>query len=95
MHKCSHVVTSCFLVILVTSSMLSVAQSLSGVTEVGQSKVFRAGTHDNPFGMRLTPFTISKKIVDTSVPMSLLADHEDVEFHYYRHALKSVQAEMH
>jgi glucosamine-6-phosphate deaminase len=57
--------------------------------------IWQAGTHDNPFGMRLTPYMISKKITDTSVPMSLLADHPNVEFHYYRHALKSVQTEMH
>lgn len=57
--------------------------------------IWQAGTHDNPFGMRLTPFMISKNIVDTSVPLSLLADHPNVEFHYYRHALKSVQTEMH
>lgn len=57
--------------------------------------IWQAGMHDNPFGMRLTPFMISKGIVDTSVPMSLLADHPNVEFHYYRPALKAVQAEMH
>jgi glucosamine-6-phosphate deaminase len=57
--------------------------------------IWQAGTHDNPFGMRLTPYMISKKITDTSVPMSLLADHPNVEFHYYRHALKSVETEMH
>ena len=57
--------------------------------------IWQAGTHDNPFGMRLTPYMISKKITDTSVPMSLLADHPNVEFHYYRHALRSVETEMH
>ena len=57
--------------------------------------IWQAGTHDNPFGMRLTPYMISKKIIDTSVPLSLLADHPNVEFHYYRAAIKSVQTEMH
>jgi glucosamine-6-phosphate deaminase len=57
--------------------------------------IWQAGTHDNPFGMRLTPFMISKKITDTSVPLSLLAEHPNVEFHYYRPALKTVQTEMH
>ncbi|MGH2622462.1 MAG: hypothetical protein ACRDE7_02255 [Sphingobacterium sp.] len=57
--------------------------------------IWQAGNHDNPFGMRLTPFMISKGIVDTAVPMSLLADHPQVEFHYYRHAIKSVDTEMH
>lgn len=57
--------------------------------------IWQAGNHDNPFGMRLTAFMISKGIVDTSVPMSLLADHPNVEFHYYRKAIKSVDTEMH
>jgi glucosamine-6-phosphate deaminase len=57
--------------------------------------IWHAGTHDNPFGMRLTALMISKKIVDTSVPMSLLADHPNVQFNYYRPALKTVGAEMH
>ena len=57
--------------------------------------IWQAGTHDNAFGMRLTAFMISKKIVDTSVPMSLLADHPDVVFNYYRGGLGEVQVEMH
>jgi len=57
--------------------------------------IWQAGNHDNAFGMRLTPFMISKGIVDTAVPMSLLADHPNVEFHYYRPAIKSVTTEMH
>jgi glucosamine-6-phosphate deaminase len=57
--------------------------------------IWQAGNHDNPFGMRLTPYMISKKIMDTSVPLSLLGDHPNVEFHYYRGAIKSVQVEMH
>ncbi len=31
----------------------------------------------------------------TAVPMSLLADHPDVHFHYCRHGLGKVEAEMH
>lgn len=57
--------------------------------------IWQAGNHDNSFGMRLTPYMISKKIMDTSVPLSLLGDHPNVEFHYYRGAIKSVQIEMH
>lgn len=57
--------------------------------------IWQAGNHDNPFGMRLTAFMISKKIEDSAVPMSLLASHPNVEFHYYRHALKDVTTEMH
>jgi glucosamine-6-phosphate deaminase len=51
--------------------------------------------HDNPFGMRLTAFMISQKIVDSSVPMSLLADHPNVQFNYYLSALGHCDAEMH
>jgi len=57
--------------------------------------IWQAGMHDNPFGMRLTAFMISKKIIDTSVPMSLLADHPNVQFNYYRPAIKTVETEMH
>lgn len=57
--------------------------------------IWHAGTHDNPFGMRLTAFMISKRVVDTSVPMSLLADHPNVQFNYYRPAIKSIEAQMH
>lgn len=61
----------------------------------GKVSIWQAGMHDNPFGMRLTAFMISKRIVDTSVPMSLLADHPDVQFNYYRPAIKTVETEMH
>lgn len=57
--------------------------------------IWQAGKHDNSFGMRLTAFMISKRIVDTSVPISLLADHPDVQFNYYRPAFKTVESEMH
>ena len=38
---------------------------------------------------------LSKRIVDTAVPMSLLADHPNVRFQYYRGGIGSVEAEMH
>ena len=57
--------------------------------------IWQAGMHDNPFGMRLTAWMISKKLPDSSVPMSLLADHPNVHFHYYRPGLGTVAAEMH
>mgnify|MGYP001567564169 CR=1 FL=1 len=57
--------------------------------------IWHAGVHDNPFGMRLTTLMISKKIADSSVPMSLLADHPNVQFNFYRPAIGSVAAEMH
>ena len=57
--------------------------------------IWHAGVHDNPFGMRLTALMISERVVDSSVPMSLLADHPDVRFNYYRPAIGSCAAEMH
>jgi glucosamine-6-phosphate deaminase len=57
--------------------------------------IWHAGTHDNPFGQRLTAFMISKKIPDSAVPMSLLADHPDVQFNYFRGGIGTCAAEMH
>jgi len=57
--------------------------------------IWQAGTHDNPFGMRLTTLMIAKKIPDASTPMSLLADHPNVQFNFYRKAVGVVATEMH
>lgn len=57
--------------------------------------IWQAGTHDNPFGQRLTAFMIGKRIIDSSVPMSLLADHPNVQFNYYRGGLGTCSTEMH
>ncbi len=57
--------------------------------------IWQAGTHDNPFGMRLTTFMIGKRIPDTAVPMSLLADHPNVQFNFYRPAIGTCAVEMH
>lgn len=57
--------------------------------------IWHPGHHDNPFGMRLSALMISKKIVDTSLPMSLLADHPDVTFSHYRGGIGVVETEMH
>lgn len=57
--------------------------------------IWHAGTHDNPFGQRLTAFMISKGIADSSVPMSLLADHPNVQFNYYRGGIGTCDVEMH
>ena len=61
----------------------------------GKVSIWHAGCHDNPFGMRLTALMISKKIMDSSVPMSLLADHPEVQFNFYRPGLGSCAVEMH
>jgi len=57
--------------------------------------IWHAGMHDNPFGMRLTTLMISKKVPDSSCPMSLLAEHPNVQFNFYRPAIGTVAAEMH
>ena len=69
-----------------------------GPVETWQSEkvsIWHSGNHDNPFGQRLTAFMISNRIVDTAVPMSLLADHPNVQFNYYRGGLGSCAVEMH
>lgn len=60
-----------------------------------QVSIWQAGNHDSPFGQRLTALMVSKRIVDTSVPMSLLGDHPAVRFNYFRGGLGVCQVEMH
>ncbi|MEZ5301034.1 MAG: glucosamine-6-phosphate isomerase [Verrucomicrobiales bacterium] len=57
--------------------------------------IWQAGCHDNPFGQRLTALMIAKHLPDAAVPMSLLADHPNVQFNYYRGGLGSCDVEMH
>ncbi|MDB4624059.1 glucosamine-6-phosphate isomerase [Akkermansiaceae bacterium] len=57
--------------------------------------IWQAGVHDNPLGQRLTALMISKGIADSAVPMSLLADHPNVRFSYFRGGLGSCAVEMH
>jgi glucosamine-6-phosphate deaminase len=57
--------------------------------------IWHAGHHDNPFGQRLTCLMISKGIADSAVPMSLLADHPNVQFNYYRPGIGRCDVEMH
>ncbi len=61
----------------------------------GKVSIWHAGSHDNPFGMRLTTLMISKKLPDSAVPMSLLADHPQVQFSFYRDGIGTCDAEMH
>ncbi len=74
-------------------------QALSvGPLETWQAErvsIWHAGQHDNPFGQRLTALMISKRMPDAAVPMSLLADHPNVEFHYLRSGIGTCDAEMH
>jgi glucosamine-6-phosphate deaminase len=57
--------------------------------------IWHAGRHDNPFGQRLTTWMISQRIPDTSVPMSLLADHPNVQFNFFRGGIGTCDVEMH
>ena len=57
--------------------------------------IWHAGTHDNAFGQRLTALMLGKRIVDSSVPMSLLADHPNVQFNYYVGGIGTCDTEMH
>jgi len=57
--------------------------------------IWQAGTHDNPFGQRLTTLMIGKKIPDGAVPMSLLALHPNVQFNFYRGGIGTCEVEMH
>ncbi|MGD0088410.1 MAG: glucosamine-6-phosphate isomerase [Planctomycetota bacterium] len=57
--------------------------------------IWHGGKHDNAFGIRLTALMISKKLPDAAVPMSLLAEHPNVQFNYLRSGIGSVEVEMH
>ncbi len=57
--------------------------------------IWQPGIHDNAFGMRLTTLMIGKKIPDSTVPMSLLANHPNVQFNFYRHGIGHCSVEMH
>ena len=79
-------------------SMVPVKAITVGPVETWQAEkvsIWHAGAHDNPFGQRLTAFMIAKGIADACVPMSLLAEHPNVQFNYYRGGLGSCAVEMH
>ena len=75
------------------------AQALSvGPRETWKAQtvsIWHPGWHDNPFGLRLTTLMISKRIPDSSVPMSLLADHPHVRFNFYRSGIGTCATEVH
>lgn len=79
-------------------SMVPITAATVGPVETWKSEkvsIWHPGHHDNPFGMRLSALMISKQIPDSSVPMSLLADHPNVHFNYLRSGLGTVEVEMH
>jgi glucosamine-6-phosphate deaminase len=57
--------------------------------------IWHAGQHDNPFGQRLTTLMIARQIPDSAVPMSLLADHPNVQFNFYRPGIGACEVDMH
>lgn len=57
--------------------------------------IWHAGNHDNPFGQRLTTLMIAKRIVDAAVPMSLLGDHPNVQFNFFRGGIGTCEVQMH
>jgi glucosamine-6-phosphate deaminase len=57
--------------------------------------IWHAGNHDNPFGLRLTSLMIGKRLPDSAVPMSLLADHPNVQFNFFRPGIGTCDTEMH
>jgi glucosamine-6-phosphate deaminase len=57
--------------------------------------IWHAGKHDNPFGQRLTTLMIATRLADSAVPMSLLADHPNVQFNFYRGGIGTCDVEMH
>ena len=63
--------------------------------KAGKVSIWQAGNHDSPFGMRLTALMISKGLADSSVPMSLLAEHPSVQFNYFRGGIGTCETEMH
>jgi len=75
----------------------SQAVSVGPVQTLRSEKVsiWHAGTHDNPFGQRLTTLMIGKNLPDSAVPMSLLALHPNVQFNFYRGGIGSCEVEMH
>ncbi len=80
-------------VFLVPTQALSVGPQETWKAE--KVSIWHPGVHDNKYGMRLTSLMISKRLPDSAVPMSLLADHPNVQFNFYRPALGSCKAEMH
>ncbi len=78
---------------LVPTHALTVGPAQTWLAE--RVSIWHPGHHDNAFGMRLTTLMISKGIADSAVPMSLLAEHPDVTFSFFRGAIGTCDAEMH
>ncbi len=57
--------------------------------------IWHPGVHDNAFGIRLSTLMLSKRIMDSSVPMSLLAEHPNVQFSFLRPGIPECSVSMH
>ena len=57
--------------------------------------IWHPGHHDNPFGLRLTTLMIAQRIMDSAVPMSVLADHPNVQFNFLRSGIGECTVDMH
>jgi len=57
--------------------------------------IWHTGRGRNAFTTRLTTLMISERIVDTAVPISLLALHPSVRFSFYRHGIGTCAAGVH
>jgi hypothetical protein len=66
-----------------------------GAADISDPRSWTCGHYDNRFDVRLSAQMIAKRSPDSSVPISLLADHPHVHYHYYRPAIGTVEAEMH
>ena len=78
--------------------MLPTQAVIVGPVETWKSdkdSIWHAGTHDYPFGQRLTTLMISKGMADSSVPMPLLALHPNVQFNFYVSGIGRCDVEMH
>jgi len=78
---------------LVPTQAISVGPAETWRSE--QVSIWHADNHGNPFGQRLTTLMIAKRIPDAAVPMSLLADHPNVQFNFFRGGICSCSVEMH
>ena len=57
--------------------------------------IWHTGRSKNAFTTRLTTLMISGRIVDTAVPISLLALHPNVRFSFYRRGIGTCAAGVH
>jgi glucosamine-6-phosphate deaminase len=78
---------------LVPTHALTVGPKQTWMAE--KISIWHPGHHDNPYGMRLSTLMISKGIADSAVPMSLLAEHPNVQFNFFRGGFGTCEAEMH